>query len=288
MVDYISIENFNEIMPKRPTDSHKGTFGKVLNIAGSQNYIGASYLSSIAPLRVGSGFVTLACPSTIIPIIASKLSEITFIPLNTNSDGAISDVSIELLKAINSYDVISIGCGIGRSSDTKTFIEDIFKVYTESKWVIDADALNIISELNIEHLPQNAVLTPHPKEMSRLLGVDINDINRNRVEYAVKCAKKYKTTVLLKGHNTVVTDGNCVYINKTGSSSMAKAGSGDVLTGIIAGLTAQGMTIFEAAVKGAYLHGLSGELAAVDLSEYCVLATDLIKYLPKAILKVLK
>ncbi|MBR6162390.1 NAD(P)H-hydrate dehydratase [bacterium] len=275
MAKYITIEDFKNIMPPRPQNSNKGTFGRVLNIAGSINNIGASVLSSVTPLKTGAGLVTLACPKVLIPIVATKLTEATFLPLDEPS---------EVFRAIKEYDVISLGCGLGTSEETTEFIKEVLKTKTSAKWVIDADALNIISKENIKELPENSVLTPHPKEMARLLNCSIDEIQENREESAIKCAKKFKSAVLLKGQNTVVTDGSDVYINKTGSSALAKAGSGDVLTGIISGLIAQGQTPFEAGIKGAYLHGLTGELAGKEKSEYSVLAGDLIDYLPKVIL----
>jgi len=279
MVNYIKISDFKEIMPPRSQYSNKGTFGRVLNIAGCEKYRGAALLSSVSPLKTGAGLVTLAADENIIPSICAP--EITFLPLKGHKD------SVELLEAVQSYDVISIGCGLGTDKEAQKLIETVFGIETNAKWVIDADALNIISELNIEKLPQNSILTPHPKEMSRLLKVDAEKINTNREEYAVYCAKKFNSVVLLKGHNTVVTDGQRIYINRTGNSALAKAGSGDVLTGIISGLTAQGLSPFEAGIKGAYLHGLAGELASKDMSEYSVLASDLINYLPKVLLNIL-
>lgn len=279
MVKYITVDDFKEIMPKRPQNSNKGTFGRILNISGSKNYTGAAALSSIAPLKAGAGLVTLACPKSLITIIASKHSEITFLE---------TEETEELINAIKEYDVISLGCGLGKSKEAKELVKTVLKTRTNAKWVIDADGLNIISEENIEELPQNAVLTPHPKEMARLLKCSLQEIQENREKSAIECSKKFKCAVLLKGQNTVVTDGETIYINKTGNSALAKAGSGDVLTGIISGLMAQGLSPFEAGIKGAYLHGLSGELASKDLSEYSVLAGDLFDYLPKVILKLLK
>lgn len=277
MVSYINIDNFERIMPGRPINSNKGTFGRVLNIAGCRQYIGAAFLSSITPLKTGAGLVTLSTDEAVIPIIASKASEITFLSLKGHSE------SLELMEALQSYDVISIGCGLGIDEETKKLVNTVLNTETNAKWVIDADALNIISALNIEKLPKYSVLTPHPKEMSRLMKVSVEEIKENREKYAVLCAKKYNSVILLKGYNTVVTDGNYVYINKTGNSALAKAGSGDVLTGIISGLIAQGISPYEAAIKGAYIHGLTGESASKDLSEYSVLASDLIDYLPKVI-----
>ena len=279
MVNYIKINDFKEIMPPRSQNSNKGTFGRVLNIAGCENYRGAALLSSVSPLKIGAGLVTLATDEKIIPSIS--VPEITFLPLKGHKD------SLELLEAIQSYDVISIGCGLGTDEEAQKLIETVFSIETNAKWVIDADALNIISELNLEKLPQNAILTPHPKEMSRLLKIDVEKINQSREEFAIYCAQKFNSVVLLKGHNTIVTNGQRIYINQTGNSSLAKAGSGDVLTGIISGLMAQGISPFEAGIKGAYLHGLAGELSSKDLSEYSVLASDLINYLPKVLLNIL-
>ncbi len=277
MGNYIDINNFERIMPKRPENSNKGTFGRVLNIAGCKKYIGAAFLSSITPLKTGAGLVTLSTDEAIIPVIASKSPEITFIPLKGHSE------SLELLETLHNYNVISIGCGLGIDEETQKLVKTVLNIEDNAKWVIDADALNIISMLNIEKLPNNSVITPHPKELSRLLKVDVEEINENREQYAIFAAKKFNSVVLLKGHNTVVTDGSHIYINKTGNSALAKGGSGDVLTGIISGLLAQGLSPIEATIKGAYIHGLTGEIASKDLSEYCVLASDLINYLPKII-----
>ena len=162
------------------------------------------------------------------------------------------------------------------------------QIQKKNKVVIDADALNIIPKFDINKLPENSIITPHPMELSRLLKISIDEIQANRIESAQKASKKYGCTTILKGNETVVCTKDLeIYTNTTGNSSMAKAGSGDVLTGILSGLLAQGLTTKQAALLGVYLHGLSGDIARRDLSEYSVLASDLIKYLPEAI-KVIK
>ena len=153
--------------------------------------------------------------------------------------------------------------------------------------VIDADALNAISHLGITKIPSNSVITPHPKELSRLLNIPVDEIQNDRVQYAKFAAQKLSCTVLLKGKNTVIASDTGIFTNPTGNSALAKAGSGDVLTGIISGLIAQGVSVKDSTVLGAYLHGLAGELASRELSEYSVLASDIINYIPSTIKNIL-
>lgn len=281
MAEYINKKNIIDLFPKREQISNKATFGRVLNIAGCKNYIGAAYLSSISPLKTGCGFVSLACVESIVPIIASMLPEITFIPLK-EEEGCIS--SDNLIEDMSAYNVVSIGCGLNTKEKTKEFF---FKLITQindnHKVVIDADGLNILSEYEGEISLKNTVITPHPKELSRLLNVSLDEILENREKYARIAAQKYDCITVLKGHNTIITDGETIYINTTGNSALAKAGSGDVLTGMISALLAQKLTPLNAAIVGVYLHGLAGEIASYDLTEYSVLASDVVDYIPFAI-----
>lgn len=273
-------------IPIRSENSNKATFGKILNIAGSKNYIGAAYLSSISALKIGAGYVTLGCIEELVPIIASMSPEITFKPLKQN-DGVID--SNNDIGDIEQYNVVSIGCGIGNTEETANFVNTIIhKRKKEQPMVLDADGINVFSTIKEDILINNAIITPHPKELSRLLHVKTEEITENREKYAVLSAQKYGCITVLKGHNTVITDGRDIYINTTGSSALAKAGSGDVLTGIISGLLAQKLSVINAAVLGVYLHGLAGDLAAENLTKYSVLATDIIKYLPFAIKTVIR
>ncbi len=286
MVKYIDKKLACELLPLRDENSNKGSFYKILNIAGSVNYSGAAYLSSISALRAGGGFLALASVSEIISRIAPNMPEVVYIPLNSNSNGVIS--SDNKITELNDYSVISIGCGITTDNDSKKFTLDILSQINENQnIVIDADAINNIASSGMRLSFKNAIITPHPKELSRLLNVSLDDILENREKYARIASQTYECITVLKGHNTIVTDGEEIYINTTGNSALAKAGSGDVLTGIISGLLSQKLTRLNAALLGVYLHGLSGDIASEDLTKYCVLASDVIDYIPFAFNEIL-
>ena len=286
MVEYIDNRFATGRLPKRPEDSNKSTFGRVINIAGSKNYIGAAYLSSISALKIGAGYVTLACPTKIVPIIAAKAPELTFYHLSENEIGSIS--STNTIKNLQEYDVVSIGCGITDCDDTKKFVFSLLKSLSMiQKVIIDADGINILSNHKGEISLKNNIITPHPGELSRLLNVSVDEITNNREKYARITSQTYECITVLKGHETIITDGEKIFINKSGSSALAKAGTGDVLTGIIAGLLAQRLAPLDAAVIGVYLHGLAGDIAVHDLTKYSVLASDIINYLPFAISKII-
>ena len=282
MANYIDKKLAQKLLPIRSEDSNKGTFGKILNIAGSKNYTGAAYLSSLAALKIGAGYVSLACPKSITPIIASMLPEITHIPLEETNIGSISENNE--IKDLNSYNVIAIGCGITTNEETRNFaLQIIDKHNINQKMIVDADGINILANKKSEISLKNTVITPHPKELSRLLNVTLEEIITNREKYARITSQTYECITVLKGHNSIVTNGDKIFVNETGSSALAKAGTGDVLTGIIAGLLAQKMEPLDAAILGTYIHGLSGDYAAEDLTKYSVLATNVIEYLPFAI-----
>lgn len=275
------------LFPQRIEDSNKGTYGKVLNIAGSIYYQGAAYLSSLAPLKTGAGLVTLATTKQVVNNLASNTPWITFLPLDTYNEECIAQKAFEQVKDyIDSYSVVSIGPGLSTGSEVSGFVKEVIQYLTQTnkKSVIDADALNIIAESSIDRLPKNSIITPHPMELSRLIKVPVEEIQRDRINYTAETAQKFGCNVVLKGNKTVIctTDGP-VYINTRGNSSLAKAGSGDVLTGIISGLIAQGTEVKEAALLGVYLHGLCGEIASKTLTQYCVLATDQIDCIPEAV-----
>ena len=267
-------------MPQREQFSHKGTFGKVLNFAGSDNYIGAAYLSSLAVLKIGAGYVALASDSNVILSVSKLLPEAVFIKRK------------KAIDEINKYSVVLIGCGIGQRRQTKfEFKKIINSAYKYNlPTIIDADGLNILSELNTKkiNLPQKLVITPHPFEAARLLGVNSDEILDDLTGSAKKLSEKYNCVTVLKTHRTIICSKNSdMYINEHGNSALAKAGTGDVLAGIISGLLAQGMDLFEAAKLGVYLHSRAGEIASEDLTEYSVLASDIPKYLPNAIKEIL-
>ena len=256
-------------LPERNEISHKGTFGKVLNIAGSDYMPGAAYLSSVAALKVGCGYCYLASTERVINAVASQTQNVVFLPLN----------QIKKQKP----DVISIGCGLTTSKSAQKTVKDTLTTFSDIPTVIDADGLNILAKLNIK-LPEQVILTPHPMEAARLLNTSTEEILKDTKISAKKISEKYGCVTVLKGHNTVVSSqNNDLYINETGNSALAKAGSGDVLTGMVAGLLAQKMELYEAAKLGVYLHGLCGELASKKLTKYSVMADDLISFIPNAI-----
>lgn len=287
----ITKEYVKDYMPLRSDISNKGTYGKVLNIAGSLFYQGAAFLASVSPLKVGAGLVTLASIEPVINNMVSLSPCVTLFPLNSCENKCIDESAIEQIAGVwEQYNTISIGPGLSTLPAVSNFILKLIDSLsnTDKKVVLDADALNIIAALNVSVLPKNTVITPHPMELSRLIGVSVEDIQQDRIRYALMAVDKFDCTIVLKGHNTVVaTPEKEVFINTSGNSALAKAGSGDVLTGIVSGLLAQGLGIREAAILGVYMHGLCGEIASETLTQYSILSTDLIDCIPLAIKKIL-
>ncbi len=288
----ITAQSVKALMPQRPQQSNKGTFGKVLNIAGSIEYQGAAYLSSVAPLKTGAGLVTLATIEPLINKLAGNCPWVTFYPLRDYYKKCIaSDAFGDVLNIIENYNVLSVGPGLSDTAATNAFVDDLIKYLNKNnkKTVIDADAINVLSKSELSSFPSDSVITPHPVELSRLINTPVKDIQNDRIKYAKLTAEKFGCCVVLKGNQTVVCTKDLeVFVNTSGNSALAKAGSGDVLTGIISGLMAQGVSVENAAKLGVYLHGLCGELASQDLSLYSVLATDQIDYIPQAIKKILE
>ena len=271
------------VLPKRPADANKGTFGRVMVVAGSINYIGAAYLACSGAMRVGAGLVTLATPASLVPIMASKLTETIYLPLPESSPGAkaIRDV-------LSSYDVLLIGCGLGRQPAMASLVKSLLLEETKSlpPAVIDADALNALAGMPgwWRKLTDNAILTPHPGEMSRLAGVSVGDVQADRTGMATEMARGWHKTVVLKGANTVIAspDGRAM-TSPFANPGLASAGTGDVLSGIIAGLLAQGLSLENAAACGVYLHGEAGEVVKKRLGDAGMIASDLLPELPLAI-----
>lgn len=263
-------------MPPRSENSHKGTFGRVLNISGSDYMPGAALLSSLAALKIGCGYVFLAAGERVIDAVAAQTQNVVFVPL--------SDICNQLKLA----DVLLIGCGLSTSGEAELLFNDVLKKVPDIPCVIDADGLNILSRIQSAELPGNTVLTPHPKEASRLLGKEMDVILADMEGSAKEISKKFGCVTVLKSHNTVVCSKDFeIYTNYTGCSALAKAGSGDVLAGMIAGLLAQKCDSYYAAKLGVYLHGLCGDIAKNDLTEYGVMAHDLIRCIPYAIKSIL-
>lgn len=265
-------------MPTRPQNSNKGTFGKVLNFAGSDNFIGAAYLSTLAILKSGAGYAALCSEEKVLNSVSQMFPEAVYL---TRKQG---------LKSLDKYTVVLIGCGLGTGwNSTDVFLKVITQLQSSDvPVVIDADGLNILSRFKTRiKLPQNTIITPHPIEAARLLGNEPDEILNNLEESAKALSDMYNCTTVLKTHRTIISRREEFYTNEHGNSALAKAGTGDVLAGIISGLLAQKMTAFEAAKLGVYLHSRAGEIASSDLTEYSVLASDLIRYLPNAIREIL-
>jgi len=267
----------------RKPDSHKGDYGHVLVLAGSARFSGAAVLCAEAAMRSGAGLVTLGIPKSLnTAIIKIKLKEVMTLPLPEVKEGVLGAGAFSRINSfIKSCDVVAIGPGLGRDTSTERLVRKI-AVSVNVPLVIDADGLNAVAG----HLQgfRNRILTPHPGEMARLLGVSSSKVQADRKGIARKFARDHGVTVVLKGHHTVVADhGNNVYINTTGNPGMATAGSGDVLTGMIAAFLGQGLGAFEAAKYAVYLHGLAGDLAAKEKTEISLLASDIIAKIPEAV-----
>ena len=295
MESNISITNLNKeivakFLPQRTQISNKGTYGNVLNIAGSMFYPGATYLSSISALKVGAGASMLATATDVIPIVAANSPDITFLDLGQSPLGTIPKDGIKYLNGVANSHAISIGCGLSTLGGTKSFIMSFLKnnIDSQTPIIIDADAINTLAMENKKAFPLNSIITPHPLELSRLLEVDVKEIQSNRVKWAWEASKYFDCIVLLKGHESIIAIPNGkIFINPTGNSALSKAGAGDVLTGMIAGFCAQGTALENAACLAAYLHGLCGEIASRTQGEYSVLASNLPNVIPMAIKEIL-
>ena len=279
------------VLPQRSLDANKGTFGKVLVIAGSINYVGAAYLACSGAIRVGAGLVTLATPAGLLPILASKLTEVTYLPLPESAPGILSREAVELVREeLGNYNVLLLGCGLGQHPATVNFVKSILVEDTAAlpPAVIDADALNALAGIPDwwQKLPDNAILTPHPGEMARLAGVSVEKVQSDRAGIAKKKALEWHKTVVLKGAHTVIaTPDGATLLNPAANPGLATAGTGDVLSGVIAGLVAQGLTLNDAAACGVYLHSEAGAIVGERLGDAGMIASDLLPALPLAIKK---
>ncbi len=279
-------------VPLRPRASHKGSYGRVLVVAGSTGMTGAAALASEAALRAGAGLVTLATPKHLNPILEGLLPEVMTLPLPETDAGSlsVSATSAILEFAEKTKSVLAIGPGLSRHPDTVALVHQLVRENREQelgrRMVIDADGLNALSQAPeiISLLNREAVLTPHPGEMSRLTSSSVADLEADRIRTAQQFASDRNLTLVFKGAPTVtgLPNGD-VWINSTGNPGMATGGMGDVLTGIIAGLMAQGHSSETAAVLGVYLHGLAGDITAEALGMHGLIASDVLKAVPRAI-----
>lgn len=271
------------LLPVRDSASHKGTFGRILVIGGSLGLSGAPAMTSMAALRAGAGLVTLAVPASIHSSMEVKLTEVMTRPLPETQESSISLEALpEILRLSKGIDVLALGPGMSGSVST---VDLVRRLVSEVKvpMVIDADGLNALAGTGdfLKTCPAPLILTPHPGEMARLLGIKTEEVQNNRIGTALAAAQKFNAIVVLKGFRTIVAgpDGT-VYINPTGNAGMGSGGTGDVLTGIIAGFLGQGLGPLESAVAGVYIHGAAGDLAAREKGMSALIAGDLLEYLP--------
>jgi NAD(P)H-hydrate epimerase len=271
------------IWPPRPADANKGTFGRAVILAGSRGMSGAAQLSGLACLRGGAGLVRVAVPRSVQDLVALASPALMTAALSEDGDGRFAaDALAEWIKLAEANDVVALGPGLGRSS-TLDDIVPTFLTRVDRPLVLDADGLNALSEAKLAKHRGPVVITPHPGEFGRLVGMPVLEVQSRRGELAAGFAKRTGCIVLLKGQRTIVTDGDRVHVNATGNPGMAIPGAGDVLTGLITALVAQKFTLFDAARLGAHLHGMAGDLVRDRQGEIGILATDLVDAIPAAI-----
>jgi ADP-dependent NAD(P)H-hydrate dehydratase / NAD(P)H-hydrate epimerase len=283
--------DFAPLLASRTRDANKGSYGHVLVIGGSLGKAGAAAMAGFSALRAGAGLATVATPKSVLPTVAGFHPEVMTEPLAETEAGAISPRSLEagLDVLLERKTVIAIGPGISRNPETAKFVRAMLQpgvVGAAIPIVLDADALNAVGGLaeQLNGRERNFIITPHPGEMARLTGLTIAEIQAKRLEVARRFASEHELIVVLKGHRTLIAspDGS-VWVNPTGNPGMATGGTGDVLTGIVAGLIAQHPQQAPAATAQAvYLHGLAGDLASESFGESSLVATDLVRFLPAA------
>ena len=266
------------VCPVRKQNTHKGDYGRVLILAGAEGYTGAPSLAAKAALRTGSGLIFTGVPRCVYPVVAAKLDAPMVFPL-PDRDGKLSvDALPEILQKLDRVDACLLGPGLGRNDDVEHLVLEIIK-YCRCPLVLDADGINAVAG-HMDVLRGSAcpvILTPHEGEFRRLTSAPETD----RVEGAVALAKETGCIVLRKGHETIITDGQTVYVNRTGNAGMATGGSGDVLAGMILSLLGQKVLPLQAAATAAWLHGKAGDLAASELGQYAMGPLDLLDQLPR-------
>ena len=275
------------LLPSRQTHSHKGTYGRVFVAAASTGMTGAAALTSAGALRVGAGLVTLGTPKSLNSILEVKLTEVMTLPLPETAEGSLAlEAKTDIIEAIEqSKSILAIGPGLSQHPETVALVHSLIRE-SETPTVIDADGINALSKSReiLSSLSPQTVLTPHPGEMARLIGGTVETLERDRIGIAQQFAQTHNVTLVLKGAPTVIAGGNGeVWINSTGNAGMATGGMGDVLTGLIAGLIAQKVSPFDAAVLGVYLHGLAGDIVAESTGMHGLMAGDVLNNVPKAI-----
>ena len=282
--EYVSTITEAEVasyFPKRDKNANKGTFGHQLNICGSYTMFGAAVIATRAAVRSGAGLVKLMTPKSAYPLAAAHLTQPIFKPCRENSVGTFSaDAAKDFDSEADWANSIVLGCGIGDNDDTRAFCSHILKK-AECPVILDADGINCLSRcINIiKDVKAPIVLTPHPGEMARLISKSPAEIQKDRINIARDFAKENNVILVLKGANTVVTDGKSVFVNTTGTPAMAMGGTGDMLSGMIGAFVAQGLDVYSAAKAGVYIHGLCGEAAAQKLSQRGMAVCDMTELL---------
>lgn len=271
------------LFPERKSDAHKGSFGHLLCICGSRNMVGAAVLSTSAALRSGAGLVTVAFPESAYLPIATKLTEALLMPLPENEEGTLSRECLpKLITSLDKYDAVVIGCGLGVNDDTSAIVKAVLE-NSKVPVIVDADGINIIAkDISIlRNAKSKVVLTPHPKEMSRLTGTPTEIIQSDRIGHARKFSEENSVYLALKGSNTVVTepDSRRTYVNASGNNGLSKGGSGDVLSGIMGGFAVQGFRLIDAITAAVYIHGHVADVVADNLSKSGMLPSDIVNEL---------
>lgn len=278
---------FNDIisrLPHRPDDAHKGTMGTLCSITGSRGFSGAAVLSAKAALRSGVGLMYQIIPESVYPIFASSVYESVCVPVHGSPRGTVcpDDIPV-ILDTVKKATAVLIGCGMGNTEDTAEVLSAVLK-NTVCPVIIDADGINALSSHIhlLDDITTEVILTPHIKEFSRLSGLSVETVLSDPAKAASDFAFSHRgVTLVLKSHRTYIARGDKLYENTAGNSGMAKGGSGDVLAGIIASLTAQGAKPLDAAVAGVHIHALAGDEAAAEKSKTTMLPSDIIEALPR-------
>lgn len=278
-------KGMEKVLSARPKDSHKGDYGHVFVLAGAIGLTGAAYLASSASLLAGSGLVTLGIPESLNAIMATKLTEVMTLPLPETKEMTLSLKALpKISNILSKVDALAIGPGLSQHAETQKVIRTLLPLIRIPA-VIDADGINAIAGGTdiLNRLKTKVILTPHPGEFARLLGVSVDEVQKNRISLAKSFTARYNVTLILKGYQTIVAAADGVtYVNETGNPGMATAGSGDVLTGIIAAFLGQRIDYFPAAKYAVYLHGLAGDLAAREKGQISLVAQDILNNLPQA------
>jgi hydroxyethylthiazole kinase-like uncharacterized protein yjeF len=281
----VAINNPVEL-PERAKDTHKGSYGKALFIAGSSNYLGAPYFSALSFLKAGGGLSYLAAPKSISPFIASKGSEIVFVPQKETTSGSIAlENRSELLEFSQGVDMVVLGPGLCLAEQTQELVRKLIPKINKPL-LIDGDGITAIAEDlgKIRKREAPTILTPHLGEMSRISRTEISEINRNKIDVLQRTTKELNAIIVLKGaHSLIGYPDGTVFINVSGNSGMATAGSGDVLTGTVAAMHGLGLPLEDAVRMGVFIHGFSGDVAAVDKGEDGITAQDILDYLPETV-----